>query len=220
MARKEEPGLADVKAFVASAVELGGPVYVGIDPGYHGAIAFLCGHHYLVMDIPAYEVDRKRTVKVKKEAGQEHVGPRTRTVKGKATRFDNVGICAIFKALRPLRDRASVCLEVAQIQAVSRGGKAKKFGNDLRTAALAYGGYMMWPLFLYSRGYSLNECTPNVWKKSFKLTGKDKESSRHLALKLFPKAAITRKGDHDRAEALLLAEYLRRQLGQDNHPGH
>jgi crossover junction endodeoxyribonuclease RuvC len=47
--------------------------------------------------------------------------------------------------------------------------------------------------------------TPQLWKKYFRL-GPDKEKARLLAVQRFPDcAALTRKKDHGRAEALLIA---------------
>ena len=44
------------------------------------------------------------------------------------------------------------------------------------------------------------------------LQGKDKNAARHKALSLFPKGGfLVRVKDHNRAEALLIAEHLRRQ---------
>jgi Holliday junction resolvasome RuvABC endonuclease subunit len=50
---------------------------------------------------------------------------------------------------------------------------------------------------------------PSVWKRFWRLPGKDKESSRQKALQLFPAAhaALARKKDHGRAEAALIAPY-------------
>ena len=50
---------------------------------------------------------------------------------------------------------------------------------------------------------------PSVWKRFWKLPGKDKEGSRQQALQLFPAAhaALARKKDHGRAEASLIALY-------------
>jgi crossover junction endodeoxyribonuclease RuvC len=50
---------------------------------------------------------------------------------------------------------------------------------------------------------------PTVWKKHYGLRGKDKDKSRQLALRLFPSAAglLRRKRDHQRAEAMLIANY-------------
>jgi hypothetical protein len=53
-----------------------------------------------------------------------------------------------------------------------------------------------------------------VWKKHFKLSS-DKEASRALALRLFPATAeyFSRKKDHGRAEAALIARYGSEVLG-------
>jgi crossover junction endodeoxyribonuclease RuvC len=55
---------------------------------------------------------------------------------------------------------------------------------------------------------------PAVWKKALGLTSASKDASRGRALELFPSLAdqLARKKDHDRAEAVLLAEYGRRHL--------
>ena len=58
--------------------------------------------------------------------------------------------------------------------------------------------------------------TPPTWKRGFRLVGEDKEASRQRALELFPQLAgeLKLKKHHGRAEALLLAEFLRRQHNQ------
>jgi crossover junction endodeoxyribonuclease RuvC len=50
--------------------------------------------------------------------------------------------------------------------------------------------------------------SPSIWKKYWKLD-KDKEKSRALAIQLFPVCAnhFSRKKDHNRAEAALIARY-------------
>jgi len=53
---------------------------------------------------------------------------------------------------------------------------------------------------------SLVIITPQEWKKYYKL-GKDKELARAKAIQLFPDAPLSRKKDHNRAEALLIANY-------------
>lgn len=53
---------------------------------------------------------------------------------------------------------------------------------------------------------------PQIWKKHFNLIRAEKDASRLLAIRLYPKLAtqLSRKKDHGRAEALLIARY-----GQD-----
>jgi Holliday junction resolvasome RuvABC endonuclease subunit len=50
---------------------------------------------------------------------------------------------------------------------------------------------------------------PSIWKRHFRLPGKDKEVARQRALELFPAAhaALARKKDHGRAESALIALY-------------
>jgi crossover junction endodeoxyribonuclease RuvC len=72
----------------------------------------------------------------------------------------------------------------------------------------------MWPLFLASKGSYVEEVVPTVWKKAMGLAGKDKEAARLKACGLFPHAGLSLKKDHNRAEALLLADYLRRRSNE------
>ncbi|MDO8605136.1 MAG: hypothetical protein Q7R40_01240, partial [Phaeospirillum sp.] len=53
---------------------------------------------------------------------------------------------------------------------------------------------------------------PGVWKRTLGLLKADKAASRARAVELYPEVAgrLTRVKDHGRAEALLLAEWLRR----------
>lgn len=51
---------------------------------------------------------------------------------------------------------------------------------------------------------------PARWKAAIGLSGKDKDPSLSLARRLFPAAELGLKKHHNRAEALLIAEYARR----------
>lgn len=206
----EEPNLSDVEAFVVKATQSTKDVYVGIDPGTSGAIAFLCGNHHCVIDMPTYEKKRTRQVKVKAKKGEPPPEQKTKTVHGKTEKFLLTQICHVFKALRPVRDKVKVMLEIAQPMVAKKMGAA-----NIRTAFQTGIGYGMWPLFLCAKGYHVEEVDPQDWKRDFGLINKDKEDSRAKAMQMWPKAPLTRKGDHGRAEALLLAECLRRRRGQE-----
>ena len=56
--------------------------------------------------------------------------------------------------------------------------------------------------------------TPQVWKKALKLDS-DKQKSLDLARQLWPTAPLKRQKDNGRAEALLMAYWLRKQNGHD-----
>jgi hypothetical protein len=55
---------------------------------------------------------------------------------------------------------------------------------------------------------------PSMWKRFFRLPGKDKEAARQRAIALFPAAHqfFARRKDHQRAEAVLIALYGVRTL--------
>jgi crossover junction endodeoxyribonuclease RuvC len=62
--------------------------------------------------------------------------------------------------------------------------------------------------------YPVHMVTPQKWKKHFGLTA-DKNEALELARKLFPAAKLKLKKDINRAEALLIAEYLRQIINGD-----
>ena len=64
---------------------------------------------------------------------------------------------------------------------------------------------------LAAQGLRCDFASPGVWKKHFSLVRKDKSASRDKAIQLWPEIRdqLSRKKDHGRAEALLIAEYNR-----------
>ena len=66
---------------------------------------------------------------------------------------------------------------------------------------------------LLANGVSLYEVAPTKWKKHFGLNS-EAEKSRALAIRYWPGCQkLSRKKDHGRAEALLLARYRRETKG-------
>lgn len=161
-------------------------VYVGIDPGATGAVGLLCdGTVPFVFDIPTVKVNRKG---------------------GTKTMFNNPAIVETFDCIRHRACTYGVRLVIEEAQ-VQIGGKGANAYTGFRVG-VAYG---MWGLYLASQGFSVTTAHPGKWKTKMGLRGKDKEAARLMALGLWPKADIMRKKDHNRAEALLLAEWLRRE---------
>lgn len=70
-----------------------------------------------------------------------------------------------------------------------------------------FGMLKAWGLLL---GFRLLLPRPAAWKKELRL-GRDKDDSRLEAVRLFPGVDLHLKKHHGRAEALLLAEWARRQ---------
>jgi len=155
-------------------------LFLAIDPGSEGAIGMLSGQNYTVIDIP--------TLKIKRG-------------KGKKTVFDLPQIVKLFDILDDTVHNHQVVAIVEQPPPSMGKGKGSAYGQFRLGCA-----YAMWPLFLISRGYSVTEVSPGVWKKKMKISS-DKETARYKAQRLFPKAPLSRKRDHNRAEALLLAKY-------------
>ena len=68
-------------------------------------------------------------------------------------------------------------------------------------------------------GHDVELVEPAVWKQYFQLPGKDKEAARQMAIRLFSthadgtqnaRGVLTRKKDHQRAEAMLIAWWAMR----------
>lgn len=108
---------------------------------------------------------------------------------------------------RILLRRAQPGLVCAYVEyAASRPGQG---GRSIFSFGVNYGA---WLGVLSYEGVRVEIVTPGVWKKYYGLT-RDKDESLAKALEVFPAMAkeLTRKKDHGRAEALLIAEYGRRK---------
>lgn len=169
------------------------PLLVAVDPGASGAIAFQCGQYYAVVDIPGIKVERGG----KKKGGKQK----------QKTTFDYVTICYLFKKLvQENKNRPRYAL--VEEGTVGIPGKGNSAYNGFRVGC----NFGMWSLFLVSLGFRYEEVRPAAWKRVMGLANKDKETSRSKARLKFPLAPLNLKKHHDRAEALLLTEYLRLQL--------
>ncbi len=113
-------------------------------------------------------------------------------------------------ALKNLPKSSRIVLE--KVSAMPKQGVAStfKFGANFGT----------WIGRLEALGLSFDFVTPQKWQKevydSAPRKGVDKKRlSLDRARRLFPRAAgyLTRKKDHNRADALLMAEYCRRKNG-------
>lgn len=183
------------------------PVYVGIDPGAKGAIAFLSPKSYKVFDMP--------TLVYKTSSGRNR------------TDFDLKSITNLFCGMQGFRGSVRAAVEVTQPQTSGfRGRQAVgddgggTFGKSAYNAYRSGMSYYMWPLFLLGKGFRVREVHPQTWKRSLGLLGYNKNASLKLARKLFPEAELHLKKFDGRAEALLIAHYLRSEDERgENGPG-
>ena len=156
-------------------------IYIGIDPGLSGGIAIVSGRACQVYDVPIEEAGKGGT-RVKK-------------------RVDARGAWEVLLGAingRPARG--------ALERVTSRPGEgvasAFSFGDTFGTLR-AVASMACEPLHLPR---------PAQWKRDMGIpAGAGKEYSIEMARALYPSAAdrLTRKKDHDRAEAILLAQWAR-----------
>jgi Holliday junction resolvasome RuvABC endonuclease subunit len=106
----------------------------------------------------------------------------------------------VWAEMSQARDRQDIEVIVEAVHAMPKQGVSStfKFG-------MAYGA----AISLAQRfNVHVNGVAPRVWKKALKLDS-DKDTSLLLARELWPNAPLARKKDNGRAEALLLAYWLR-----------
>jgi hypothetical protein len=157
-------------------------IYVGIDPGLTGAIAFL-GSPTLcdaVEDMPTYIAS---------------AGVVKREVNGQA----------LAMLLRSAGHPDDLLVVLERTAAMPGQGVASMFSMGV-TRGVVLG-------VIGTIGARMREVSPVTWKRAYALIGQEKGASRRLAIQRFPQLAerLAREKDHNRAEALLLALWLKQQ---------
>lgn len=189
---------AAVRGFVGRCIareQFGADIRVGIDPGRTGAVAFTSFKNRVdpvVIDIPVISVT---TTTMRK-------GKKAKTTKNE---FDYQ---EIVRVLDPLIDAK----EEVDIEFILERGQPRPKDSSMTSFSIGL-GFGMWHLYFVAFGFRYTLARPSVWKKKMGLTKKDKSASRILAKQLFPSASefLRCVGDDGRAEALLLAEFSRRE---------
>ena len=165
-------------------------VYIGIDPGVTGAMA---GIITPAGAAPTVQVVRDLPVI-------------TRTF-GKGNELDVIELDRMLGWAQIMQGDAFVILE--QAAPMNKGAKPGVMSawrsGELNGALRA---------LLRLRGIRHHLVLPATWKRCMGLLGKDKDASRSRAIEMFPACTehLARKKDHNRAEAILLAEYGRRMV--------
>jgi crossover junction endodeoxyribonuclease RuvC len=116
--------------------------------------------------------------------------------KGTRHEYDLGGMAKMLQHYTGLTYKIQVFVEEAQ--SMPKQGVRSTFTTGL--------GFGAWLGILAALGIPYTRVRPTVWKRALGL-GRDKEHCRLRAQQLFPLADLHRKGDHGRAEALLLAWY-------------
>lgn len=158
---------------------------IGIDPGLSGAIAVITPTFYAVHDIPTLEVKS-----------------------GKKCRH-RYNVSEIVKMLTQIRGGSrSIEVWLEEVHSMPGQGVTSMFSMGR--------GLGMYEGIVSALSMQLNYISPVTWKKKMlDGQGKEKDASVYKAQQLFPLAQlVTPRGRllDGRAEALLIAEYGRRQM--------
>ncbi len=162
-------------------------IYVGIDTGLTGAIAFHNSTAVQVYDTPTFWQTKSN-------------GKRKRI-------YDPFLISRLY--LPSKKVKVVVGLELAHARPGEGVVSSFSFGVGFGIHQGVVGAY----------GHQLAIISPQKWKREFFGKGKStKDDSRYKAIELFPylEDKLIRKGDHNRAEAILISEYLKREFERGN----
>jgi len=159
-------------------------IYIGIDPGLAGAVAMIDDANCVqLFDSPAW------TVQVKKDIRHDY------NVNGMAE--------IITSAILRVENRKQIIAGVESVHSFPDQGVASSFKFGV--------GLGIWQGILAALGITYQMIPPQRWKKSLMDGyGKEKDASMIVAQRLFPTADITLRKHHGRADALLIAEYMKR----------
>ena len=162
-------------------------IAIGIDPGFDGGLAIVNDGLIAVYDLP------------------------TLTVEGAIKDHREYDLRALVALLRPYVDR-DVMVAIEYVRGIPRRpGLAGQQG----ASSIWRQGYGVGVIegCVAGLGFAWERVAPQRWRKALAIPGgaDAKEASRLIAIQRFPAVAdqLARKKDHGRAEALLLASYLR-----------
>lgn len=164
-------------------------IVVGIDPGKTGAVAVWLADHWEVHDCPTLRLETRNT--------------KTKSGKSVKDMPDPAGMARLLEQY----NYAEAQVFIEKVNAGSQQGVTAMFNFGM--------GYGMWLGILATLQMPYTFVMPQVWKKIMVPgVGKDKDASRLRVKQLFPELSelVARVKDDGRADALLIAEYGRRQL--------
>ena len=158
-------------------------VYIGIDPGFKGAVAILNGDSVKVIDAPVLTIGKSK---------REHNIPAMVRIFEEYTSQEGIFL-------------GGVVVAIEKVHSMPRQGVASVFTFGK--------GFGIWLGILSTIGIPFEEVTPQRWQGvMLDGMQRGKDANRLRAMQLFPKlsSALSLKKHDGRADALLLAEYRRR----------
>lgn len=151
---------------------------IGIDPGLSGAVAIL-GANGVYLALHDTPSIHVPKVGARKAHNDYHAG-------------------AMTAILEPYAELADTHVFIEDSQAMPGQGLSSTWKTGY--------GFGLWVGIICSLGMRYDRIRPVKWKKSLGLTS-EKEHCRARAIELFQRAPLSRRCDHGRAEALLIAWY-------------
>lgn len=153
---------------------------IGIDPGLSGAVAILSDGRF----VDVFDMPT---------AGR-----------GKAARqvVNSSALAAMLREHVSAHTGASVIAAVEAVGAMPKQGLSSTFRFGESCGAVQG--------VLAALRIPIIRPAPQAWKRSYGLIGADKDASRGIAIERYPEAPLSRKRDHGRAEALLIAAWAYR----------
>jgi len=178
-------------------------IFVGIDPGYSGAMSFLDNNGKIIdiLDIPLAYFVRKRRTKVKSSKNKKYKVKAHNYRQYKVVRkdFDVFLIDYLFCNISNVVPKVYIALEHVPPR-ISRNVSM----GDVRI----YSAWKMWHLYFLSLNFYFTDVYIADWRNHFQINSNTKELSLKKARSLYPDCDLIRlKKDHNRAEALLLARF-------------
>ena len=123
---------------------------------------------------------------------------------GNKTEVDLMTLRAVLEHALERAELVTCCIE--RVHSMPKQGVASSF-NFGKTAGILLG-------MLAAMKVPFQQVTPQEWKKKMMNgQGKEKDAARQVAGQMFPTADLHLKKHHNRADALLIAEYCRQQTG-------
>lgn len=176
-------------------------MYIGVDPGKQGALAYL----YARPDGTVSHVGARHTPTLKTVT--KFARAKTKSGKPKVSRKVTYDILGMRRLLRNLVRHTAKADKV--IFCIERQWPRPEDGKS-QVQAMAE-GYATWKTLAVLEGLSVVEVSPTAWKPRYVPPGSGKAASVHACLQIFPQLELPLVKDADRAEAVLIADYVRRK---------
>lgn len=176
--------------------------WVGIDCGKTGALSIIDDQgKVLSWHTPAVVTRTKK--KTKSKAGKTRYSSKTE--------YDLKGMLLLLQKARELQDKG--------IEVVVAIEQQRQRPRDSKQVVYQVGrGQGLWEMACTANNLRYTMVLPATWKSRYVPVGADKQQSVDVCRKLYPKLALPLSKDEARAEATLIADFVRREANGQPYP--